>query len=59
MGMDAKMRQYSEGASFVRHVMGEVGMSGFNRVWTAPEYLPTREEILEPRDWVARVSLLP
>ncbi|OEU94771.1 zinc-dependent metalloprotease [Streptomyces oceani] len=55
LGMDAKLRQYREGERFVRAVVDEVGMDGFNRVWTSPNTLPTRAEIVRPADWVARV----
>lgn len=57
LGMDAKMRQYSDGAAFVRHVVDRVGMSGFNTVWTSPDHLPSRSEIHDPRRWMARVGL--
>jgi coenzyme F420 biosynthesis associated uncharacterized protein len=55
LGLDAKMRQYQDGAVFVRGVVDAVGMEGFNRVWTSPNTLPTKEEIHEPSAWVARV----
>lgn len=55
LGMDAKMRQYRDGAAFVRGVIDEVGVDGFNQVWTAPETLPRPTEIADPRAWVARV----
>jgi coenzyme F420 biosynthesis associated uncharacterized protein len=55
LGMDAKLRQYKDGERFVRAVVEEVGMDGFNRVWTSPNTLPTKSEIAEPGDWVARV----
>nr|WP_134003381.1 zinc-dependent metalloprotease [Streptomyces sp. 846.5] len=55
LGLDAKMRQYQDGAVFVRGVVDAVGMEGFNRVWTSPNTLPTKEEIHEPGAWVARV----
>src|SRR5271165_599658 len=51
LGMDLKMKQYAEGSRFVRTVVEEVGMTGFNRVWTSPETLPTRAEISHPADW--------
>ncbi|MFF2193338.1 zinc-dependent metalloprotease [Streptomyces sp. NPDC058157] len=55
LGLDAKLRQYRDGERFVRAVVGEVGMDGFNRVWTSPNTLPTKSEIAKPSDWVARV----
>ncbi|MFD4396421.1 zinc-dependent metalloprotease [Kitasatospora sp. NPDC058478] len=56
LGMDAKLRQYQDGAVFVRGVVERVGMEGFNRVWTSPNTLPTKEEIHDPAAWVARVA---
>jgi coenzyme F420 biosynthesis associated uncharacterized protein len=55
LGVDAKLRQYAEGAAFTRHVVGEVGMTGFNKVWSSPETLPTRAEIIDPTAWLSRV----
>ncbi|MGI9197043.1 MAG: zinc-dependent metalloprotease [Candidatus Nanopelagicales bacterium] len=55
LGLDAKLRQYTEGAAFVRGVVDRVGMPGFNAVWTSPETLPTTAEIAEPALWVRRV----
>ncbi|MEU8758491.1 zinc-dependent metalloprotease [Streptomyces sp. NPDC048659] len=55
LGLDAKLRQYRDGERFVRAVVDEVGMDGFNRVWTSPNTLPTKSEIARPADWVARV----
>jgi len=55
IGLDAKMRQYRDGASFCRSVIDEVGMAGFNQVWSSPDSLPTREEIARPELWLARI----
>jgi coenzyme F420 biosynthesis associated uncharacterized protein len=55
LGLDAKMRQYRDGAAFCRAVIERVGMEGFNRVWSSPETLPTKAEIADPDSWVARV----
>ncbi|MFI1466082.1 zinc-dependent metalloprotease [Streptomyces wuyuanensis] len=55
LGLDAKLRQYRDGERFVRAVVEEVGTDGFNRVWTSPNTLPTKAEIAEPADWIARV----
>lgn len=55
LGLDAKMRQYRDGAKFVRGVQSRVGIDGFNAVWTSPDTLPTPEEISDPGLWVKRV----
>ena len=54
LGLDAKMRQYRDGAAFCRHVLDEVGMAGLNRIWTSPDTLPSRAEIANPQLWVIR-----
>ncbi|WP_067969211.1 zinc-dependent metalloprotease [Nocardiopsis trehalosi] len=55
LGFDLKMKQYEEGAAFVRAVVAQVGMAEFNRVWESPETLPTLAEIRDPQSWVSRV----
>jgi coenzyme F420 biosynthesis associated uncharacterized protein len=55
LGLDAKAAQYRSGAAFVRGVVDEVGIDGFNEVWRSPETLPTPAEIREPATWVRRV----
>jgi coenzyme F420 biosynthesis associated uncharacterized protein len=55
LGVDAKIRQYAQGAAFTREVVDKVGMAGFNAVWTSPNTLPTRAEIADPGTWVRRV----
>ncbi|MET8945316.1 zinc-dependent metalloprotease [Streptomyces sp. NPDC004542] len=55
LGLDAKLKQYRDGERFVRAVVDQVGMDGFNRVWTSPNTLPTKSEIAKPADWVTRV----
>ncbi|HEV3382972.1 MAG TPA: zinc-dependent metalloprotease [Trebonia sp.] len=56
LGIDLKMKQYAEGSRFVKTVVEEAGMAHFNKVWTSPETLPTRAEITNPSDWLARIS---
>jgi coenzyme F420 biosynthesis associated uncharacterized protein len=56
LGLDAKMRQYRDGAHFCRTVIEAVGMTGFNQVWTSPDTLPTRDEIADPALWLSRMS---
>lgn len=55
LGMDAKMAQYVRGKAFVDAVVGRVGMSEFNAVWTGPDTLPRVDEIDDPEKWIARV----
>ena len=55
LGLEAKMRQYKDGAEFVRSVIDQVGWDGLNAVWTSPETLPRPLEISDPQAWVARV----
>lgn len=56
IGFEQKVKQYDAGERFVRDAVGSVGMEGLNRVWSAPESLPTLEEIREPGRWLARVA---
>ncbi len=56
MGLDAKMRQYSDGARFVRAVVDKAGMAGFNEIWAGPERLPTEAEIHDPQLWLDRMG---
>ncbi|MCC3275797.1 MULTISPECIES: zinc-dependent metalloprotease [unclassified Arthrobacter] len=57
LGLDAKMRQYSDGARFVRAVTDQVGMEGFNRVWERAENLPSEAEIHSADLWITRMGL--
>jgi coenzyme F420 biosynthesis associated uncharacterized protein len=59
LGLDAKLRQYRDGARFVRGVVDEVGMAGFNRVWESAATLPTAAELADPKAWVVRVHGAP
>lgn len=55
LGLEAKMRQYRDGARFVRAVTDRVGVDGFNAVWTSPDTLPLPTEIEQPQTWITRV----
>ncbi|MGF9649737.1 zinc-dependent metalloprotease [Pseudarthrobacter oxydans] len=57
LGLDAKMRQYSDGARFVRAVVDAAGMEGFNRVWESADHLPTEPEIHDAKLWLERMGL--
>ena len=55
LGLDMKLRQYRQGGAFVRAVVAEVGVDGFNLVWQSPATLPSQAEIADPGAWMARV----
>lgn len=55
IGLDAKLRQYREGAHFVRTVRAAVGDSGFTQVWETESKLPSATEIAMPELWLARM----
>ncbi len=55
LGLEAKMRQYKDGATFVRAVIDRVGLDDFNAVWTSADTLPTPDEIARPAAWIERV----
>jgi coenzyme F420 biosynthesis associated uncharacterized protein len=57
LGLDAKMRQYSDGARFVRAVVDVAGMDGFNKVWESVDHLPTEPEIHDAKLWLERMGL--
>src|SRR5947209_9326660 len=56
LGLDMKLRQYAEGATFVRAVVAARGMGGLNRIWADPELLPDAAEIRAPAQWLARTD---
>jgi coenzyme F420 biosynthesis associated uncharacterized protein len=55
LGLDAKLRQYTDGAGFVRHIVDRASMETFNAVWSGPDALPTKSEITDPESWLTRV----
>ena len=56
LGLDAKMRQYAEGETFVESVEAAGGPVLLARVWEGPEWLPSLDEIRDPAAWVARAG---
>jgi coenzyme F420 biosynthesis associated uncharacterized protein len=55
LGFQAKLRQYELGKRFCDAVVAREGLEALNRVWSAPERLPTRAELDDPVAWLARV----
>ena len=56
LGIDLKMKQYAQGSRFVKAVVEEAGMATFNKVWTSPQTLPTKDEFERPELWLDRVG---
>jgi coenzyme F420 biosynthesis associated uncharacterized protein len=59
LGLNLKMRQYEVGKVFCDAVAAEAGVDALNRVWSAPEALPTEAELERPLDWLARMGPAP
>lgn len=55
IGIEVKLRQYAEGRKFVHTVVDQVGMVGFNRIWSSPLTLPRLSELSDPTAWINRV----
>src|ERR1700735_2418853 len=56
LGIDLKMKQYEQGARFVRAGVEQAGMATFNKVWESPDTLPSKAELASPLDWLERVD---
>jgi len=56
VGIEAKMRQYEEGERFIHAIEGSLGRRAIDRIWQGPEWIPTLEELREPRRWLDRAA---
>ena len=56
IGLDAKLAQYAQGERFIAEVEKAGGPALFDRVWQGSAWLPTLEEIREPKQWIDRVQ---
>lgn len=56
IGLDAKMRQYETGKRFCDAVVEQGGAEALQRVFEAPERLPTSAELEDPPAWLRRVG---
>lgn len=57
IGLDMKMRQYEQGKAFCDAVVSRGGIERLNRVWRAPDQVPTPAELLDPDAWMARTEI--
>ena len=55
MGIEAKLKQYEAGESFIEAIEAERGDRAVDQIWQDPEYLPSLSEIRTPADWLERV----
>lgn len=56
IGLDMKLRQYELGKAFCDAVVAQGGIAVLNRVWEAPERMPSAAELEDPAAWVARTD---
>lgn len=56
LGLEAKMRQYAQGETFIEEVEAAGGPALVARAWEGPDMLPDLSEIRDPVRWIARVS---
>jgi putative hydrolase len=56
LGLNIKLQQYELGKSFCDKVADKAGIEGLNRVWEAPDALPTTAELERPGAWLERTS---
>lgn len=54
LGLDMKLRQYTDGKRFCDAVVAREGIAALNRAWSAPELLPTEAELADPGAWLRR-----
>jgi len=57
-GLNVKLEQYRAGERFIDEIVQLRGHGAASRVWEAPEFLPTMEEIRHPAAWLSRVDAL-
>ncbi len=58
IGMELKLRQYETGKRFCDGVVAIGGIEALNRVWAAPEAMPTLAELDDPAGWLERTAVL-
>lgn len=54
IGLEAKLRQYTQGKAFCDLVVAEAGVAALHRAWEGPNLLPSLAELEAPERWLAR-----
>jgi len=57
-GLNVKMEQYRAGEHFIDEIVRLRSHDTARRVWEAPEFLPTMDEIKKPELWLTRIEAL-
>jgi coenzyme F420 biosynthesis associated uncharacterized protein len=57
LGLEMKMRQYEHGKLFCDEIVRRAGTDALVAVFSAPEALPTIEELSDPVAWLLRMGL--
>ena len=57
LGLGMKRRQYERGKAFFDTVADERGVAGASKVWEDPTFLPSDDELDDPRAWLRRVPV--
>jgi coenzyme F420 biosynthesis associated uncharacterized protein len=56
LGLELKLRQYEQGKYFCDVVVSRAGTPALGHVFSAPEALPTLDELRDPDSWLRRVG---
>ncbi len=57
LGMELKMRQYEHGKLFCDEIVRRAGTDALVTLFSAPEALPSTDELADPVGWLMRVGL--
>jgi putative hydrolase len=57
LGLEMKMRQYEQGKTFCDEIVRRAGTDAIVAVFSAPEALPTIDELTDPVAWLMRMEL--
>jgi coenzyme F420 biosynthesis associated uncharacterized protein len=57
LGLEMKMRQYEQGKVFCDEIVRRAGTDALVAVFSAPEALPTIDELTDPVSWLLRMGL--
>lgn len=56
LGMELKLRQYTQGREFCDAVEAARGPEGLRDAWASPELMPMPDELADPQAWLERTA---